>query len=167
MKASSWATATNRWARAADRLSVSFSRQTATTRSGLPVAHPPLLHGALRMDMTWVTDRIAVGGGIWTREHGGGGARGDHAHHRHADRVRRYRAGRDRMALRCSGTRLTMIFSPSHRDVSQRGVEFASERSAGRDGKLFIHCAAGVHRAPMMTLAVLGSMGWTPDAART
>ena len=27
--------------------------------------------------------------------------------------------------------------------------------------KLFIHCAAGVHRAPMMTLALLGVMGWT------
>ena len=25
---------------------------------------------------------------------------------------------------------------------------------------MFIHCAAGVHRAPMMALAVLGSMGW-------
>ena len=31
--------------------------------------------------------------------------------------------------------------------------------------KLFIHCAAGVHRAPMMTLAVLGSMGWKLDDA--
>ena len=31
---------------------------------------------------------------------------------------------------------------------------------------LFIHCAAGVHRAPMMTLAVMCSMGWTQEAAR-
>jgi protein-tyrosine phosphatase len=26
---------------------------------------------------------------------------------------------------------------------------------------LFIHCAAGVHRAPMMTLALLCSLSWT------
>ncbi len=26
--------------------------------------------------------------------------------------------------------------------------------------KLLVHCAAGVHRAPMMTLALLGVMGW-------
>ena len=28
---------------------------------------------------------------------------------------------------------------------------------------MFIHCVAGVHRAPMMTLVVLGSMGWKLD----
>jgi protein-tyrosine phosphatase len=31
--------------------------------------------------------------------------------------------------------------------------------------RLYIHCAAGVHRAPMMTLAVLCAMGWEIDAA--
>jgi protein-tyrosine phosphatase len=31
--------------------------------------------------------------------------------------------------------------------------------------KLFIHCAAGVHRAPMMALALLGVMGWTVEDA--
>jgi protein-tyrosine phosphatase len=31
--------------------------------------------------------------------------------------------------------------------------------------KLLVHCAAGVHRAPMMALALLGVMGWTvPEA---
>jgi len=33
--------------------------------------------------------------------------------------------------------------------------------------KLFIHCAAGVHRAPMMALALLGALGWKlTDAIR-
>ena len=31
--------------------------------------------------------------------------------------------------------------------------------------KLFVHCAAGVHRAPMMTLALLGVMGWAMEDA--
>jgi protein-tyrosine phosphatase len=43
-------------------------------------------------------------------------------------------------------------------------VEFA-EAALERDGKVYIHCAAGVHRAPMMTLALLGSMGWTIEDA--
>ncbi|MGA9495563.1 MAG: hypothetical protein WBV41_06895, partial [Terriglobales bacterium] len=30
---------------------------------------------------------------------------------------------------------------------------------------LYVHCAAGVHRAPMMTLAVLCAMEWKIDAA--
>jgi len=33
------------------------------------------------------------------------------------------------------------------------------------EAKVFIHCAAGVHRAPMMALAVLGSMGWEVEDA--
>jgi protein-tyrosine phosphatase len=36
----------------------------------------------------------------------------------------------------------------------------------GQDGsKLLIHCAAGVHRAPMMALAVLRALGWELDDA--
>ena len=31
--------------------------------------------------------------------------------------------------------------------------------------KLLIHCAAGVHRAPMMALALLGSLGWKLEDA--
>jgi protein-tyrosine phosphatase len=45
-------------------------------------------------------------------------------------------------------------------EVFQRGVEFAERALDEPGGKLFIHCAAGVHRAPMMTLALLCSMGW-------
>ena len=34
--------------------------------------------------------------------------------------------------------------------------------------RLFVHCAAGVHRAAMMTLAILCSDGWEmQDAMRT
>ena len=48
----------------------------------------------------------------------------------------------------------------------QRGVQFAKTALDKPGTKLFIHCAAGVHRAPMMTLAVLCSMGWEPDEAQ-
>src|ERR1700723_1009727 len=56
-------------------------------------------------------------------------------------------------------------FEPKPPQVFARGVEFAL-RALKQDGtKLFVHCAAGVHRAPMMTLALLGVMGWTVEDA--
>jgi protein-tyrosine phosphatase len=51
-------------------------------------------------------------------------------------------------------------FKPKPPDLFERGVEFAARALEAKGAKLFIHCAAGVHRAPMMTLAILGSMGW-------
>jgi len=45
-------------------------------------------------------------------------------------------------------------------ELFRRGVDFTLAALEGTDAKVFIHCAAGVHRAPMMALAVLGSMGW-------
>src|SRR6202795_5166173 len=135
-------------------------------RTRRPVAYPLLLHGAFRMDMTWVTGRIAVGGGIWTAE----------------NMVAVARAGVTHiidMQIEFDDTKLAAAhgievlwnpidddFQPKPPEIFQRGVDFAAE-ALDQDGtKLFIHCAAGVHRAPMMTLAVLCSMGWTQEAAQ-
>ena len=165
MKADSWATATSRWVRAADRLSATFSRHTAT-HSGFSVAYQPLLHGAFRMDMTWVTGRIAVGGGIWTEDNMAAVSRAGVTHI--ID-----------MQIEFDDTKLAAPhaiavlwnpidddFQPKPPEIFERGVEFATEALSQDGTKVFIHCAAGVHRAPMMTLAVLCSMGWTPEAAQ-
>jgi protein-tyrosine phosphatase len=119
-----------------------------------------------RMDMTWVTGRIAVGGGIWHAENMAEVARAGVTHI--ID-----------MQIEFDDTPLGMAhgievlwnptdddFEAKPRGLFQRGVEFARVALEGTDAKLFIHCAAGVHRAPMMALAVLCSMGWTPEAAR-
>jgi len=45
------------------------------------------------------------------------------------------------------------------------GVEFAREALEQDAAKLYIHCAAGVHRAPMMALAVMCSQGWELEEA--
>jgi len=50
-------------------------------------------------------------------------------------------------------------------EIFERGVEFALEALDAEGSKLFVHCAAGVHRAPMMTLAILGSLGWDVEEA--
>ena len=57
-------------------------------------------------------------------------------------------------------------FTEKPPELFRRGVDFAMEALDRPEAKLFIHCAAGVHRAPMMTLALLGSMGWRLQDAR-
>jgi protein-tyrosine phosphatase len=118
------------------------------------------------MDMTWVTSRIAVGGGIWKAENMAAVAESGVTHI--ID-----------MQIEFDDTRLAEPhgiavlwnpidddFQPKPPEVFQNGVEFATEALGQEGTKLFIHCAAGVHRAPMMALAVLCSLGWTPDAAQ-
>ena len=118
------------------------------------------------MDMTWVTERIALGGGIWTADKMAAVARAGITHI--ID-----------MQIEFDDTRLAVPhgievlwnpidddFQPKPPEILQRGVDFAIEALDANETRLFIHCAAGVHRAPMMTLAVLCSIGWTQDEAQ-
>jgi protein-tyrosine phosphatase len=56
-------------------------------------------------------------------------------------------------------------FKPKPPEVFERGVEFALAALKKNGAKLFVHCAAGVHRAPMMALALLGVLGWAVEDA--
>ena len=47
----------------------------------------------------------------------------------------------------------------------KKGVDFALEALQAPSSKLLIHCVAGRHRGPMMTLAVLGAFGWPLEDA--
>jgi protein-tyrosine phosphatase len=118
------------------------------------------------MDMTWVTDRIAVGGGIWNEN----------------KMLAVVRAGVTHiidMQIEFDDTELArpygveVLWNPVDDDfqakppeIFQRGVEFALEALDQPDAKVFIHCAAGVHRAPMMALAVLRALGWNLEDAK-
>jgi threonine dehydrogenase-like Zn-dependent dehydrogenase len=104
------------------------------------------------MDMTWVTDRIALGGGIWTDD----------------KMIEVVRAGVTHivdMQIEWDDTALAepygvkVLWNPTDDDfrlksaaLLQRGVDFALG-------------AAGVHRAPMMALAVLRAIGFGLDDA--
>jgi protein-tyrosine phosphatase len=119
------------------------------------------------MDITWVTDRVAVGGGIWNAENMAAVSRAGITHI--ID-----------MQIEFDDTRLAEPhgisvcwnpidddFEPKPAEVFARGVEFALAALKDDGAKLFVHCAAGVHRAPMMTLALLAVMGWgLEDAMR-
>jgi protein-tyrosine phosphatase len=118
------------------------------------------------MDMTWVTDRIAVGGGIWTAENMAVVARTGVTH------IIDMQIEFDDTGL-AEPHGIEVLWNPTEDDfqpkppeILQRGVDFATGALAGSGTRLFIHCAAGVHRSPMMTLAVLCSMGWRQEVAQ-
>jgi protein-tyrosine phosphatase len=118
------------------------------------------------MDITWVTDRIAVGGGIWSNA---------------ANMEAVARSGITHiidMQIEFDDTPFAAPhgiavcwnpvdddFEPKPPEVFECGVEFALEALKKPENKLFIHCAAGVHRAPMMALALLGVLGRTVEDA--
>lgn len=118
------------------------------------------------MDMTWVTDQIALGGGIWNE----------------AKMMEVVRAGVTHiinMQIEFDDTPLAEPygvkvlwnaidddFQPKSPEVFQRGVDFALAALRDPEARVFIHCAAGVHRAPMMTLALLCTMGWSLKEAK-
>ena len=59
-------------------------------------------------------------------------------------------------------------FQPKPPELFQPAVEFAlaAINDGANESKVFIHCAAGVHRAPMVALAVMRVMGWSLNQAR-
>jgi protein-tyrosine phosphatase len=118
------------------------------------------------MDITWIGDRMAVGGGIWKAERMAEVAGTGVTHI-----IDMQIEFDDTELARPHGIQVLWNpvdddFRPKTPAVFARGVEFARAALATERGKLLIHCAAGVHRAPMMALAVLGSMGWELDEAQ-
>lgn len=112
------------------------------------------------MDISWLTERIAIGGGIWNGENMAEIARAGITH------IIDMQIEFDDTPLAAEHG-IVVLWNPTDDDFEpkpaalfQRGVKFASAALEDDGTKLFIHCAAGVHRAPMMALAVLGSMGW-------
>ena len=119
----------------------------------------------LGMDMTWLTDRIAVGGGIWMPKNMGEVARAGVTH------IIDMQIEFDDTAL-AEPYGISVLWNPIDDDfqskppeIFERGVDFALQALDEDRTKVFVHCAAGVHRAPMMTLAILCSMGWKMDDA--
>ena len=149
------------------RLRAAFERQlrvVAAGQSGV-AASGKSGNRNLRMDTTWITSRLALGGGIWNPQNMAEVARAGITHI--ID-----------MQMEFDDTQLAepygieVLWNPTDDDFQskppelfQRGVEFATEALARDESRLLIHCAAGVHRAAMMMLAVLCSQGWEQGAA--
>src|SRR6476620_10481698 len=132
-------------------------------RGGTRVASrgpPNVTYGNLGMDMTWITGRLALGGGIWNPENMAAVARAGVTH------IIDMQIEFDDTAL-AEPHGIEVLWNPTDDDFQlkppdlfRRGVKFADRALELPDTKVFVHCAAGVYRAPMMALALLGSMGW-------
>jgi hypothetical protein len=98
------------------------------------------------MDMTWVTERIALGGGIWNARNMEELAQAGVTHVLNMQVEFDDRPLAEPLGIRVS-------WNPTDDDFLPKPPE------------LYIHCAAGVHRAPMMTLAVLCALDWDIEQA--
>jgi len=117
------------------------------------------------IDITWITDRIAVGGGIWNAGNMAELARMGVTHIIDMQIEFDDTPLAEPHGIQVLWNPTDDDFQPKPPELFERGVEFAIDALEEKDSKLYIHCAAGVHRAPMMTLGVLCSVGWDMDAA--
>lgn len=116
------------------------------------------------LDISWVMDRIAVGGWIETEEKIQALVRAGVTH------VIDMAWEHDDTPLQQFGIKVLLNFTDDDFQVKppellQRGVDFALAALQEPGSKLLIHCVAGRHRGPMMTLAVLGALGWSVEDA--
>jgi hypothetical protein len=117
------------------------------------------------IDITWISDRIGVGGGIWNADNMAAASRAGITH------IIDMQIEFDDTPL-AAPFEISVCWNPVDDDfepkpaaVFKRGVDFALAALKQDETKLFVHCAAGVHRAPMMALALLGVLGWTVEDA--
>jgi protein-tyrosine phosphatase len=113
------------------------------------------------MDMTWVTDRIAVGGGIWNDENMEELVRCGVTHIINMQIEFDDRPLAEPYPVKVLNNPTDDDFMLKPPTLFQAGVEFALEALDQPKSKIYIHCAAGVHRAPMMTLAIMRVLGWS------
>lgn len=117
------------------------------------------------MDISWVTERIALGGAIWNEDNM------DTLIELGVTHVINMQIEFDDRPL-AEGLPVQVLHNPTDDDFQPKppelfhnGVEFALQALEEPGSKIYIHCAAGVHRAPMMTLALMRVLGWPLDDA--
>jgi protein-tyrosine phosphatase len=117
------------------------------------------------MDLSWITGRIAVGGGIWNAKNMAEVADAGITHIIGMQLEFDDRPLAQPFDVIVLWNPIDDDFMPKPVEVFRQGVDFARAALDKTDSKILIHCAAGVHRAPMMALALLCSLGWKlPDA---
>src|ERR1700739_5142692 len=96
------------------------------------------------MDITWLTDRIAVGGGIWNAENMAAVARAGITHIIDMQIEFDDRPLAEPHGIAVCWNPVDDDFEPKDAEVFARGVEFALEALDQGGTKVLIHCAAGV-----------------------
>jgi atypical dual specificity phosphatase len=117
------------------------------------------------MDLTWITDRIAVGGGIWNDPGMERVARTGITHVIDMQIEFDDRPLGAPYGVEVLWNPVDDDFLPKPPEMFERGVKFALGALDEPRAKMLIHCAAGVHRAPMMAAAILAALGWKLEDA--
>ena len=117
------------------------------------------------MDISWVTERIALGGGIWNARNMEDLANASVTHVLNMQIEFDDRPLADPYGIRVLWNPTDDDFLPKPAELLKRGVDFALAALDKPESRLYVHCAAGVHRAPMMTLAILCAFEWELEAA--
>lgn len=117
------------------------------------------------MDITWITERVALGGGIWNPRNMEELAQAGVTHVLNMQLEFDDRPLAEPFGIRVLWNPTDDDFLPKPPELLKRGVDFALEALEDAEARVYIHCAAGVHRAPMMALAVLCAMDWEMEAA--
>ncbi|MGA8069190.1 MAG: dual specificity protein phosphatase [Terriglobales bacterium] len=115
--------------------------------------------------MTWVTERVALGGGIWNARNMEELAQTGITHVLNMQIEFDDRTLAEPYGVRVLWNPTDDDFLPKPPELLKRGVDFALAALEDPEARLYIHCAAGVHRAPMMTLAVLCALEWEIEEA--
>jgi len=117
------------------------------------------------MDMSWITDRIALGGGIWNAENMAAVAAAGITHIVDMQVEFDDHPLAEPYGIEVLWNPTDDDFTPKSAEMLKRGVDFALGALKRPEVRLYVHCAAGVHRSAMMLLAVLCAMGWDINAA--
>ena len=118
------------------------------------------------MDLSWITDRIAVGGGIWNAGNMAELAALGITHIVNMQIEFDERALAVPHNIEVLWNPVDDDFLPKPPDVFQRGVRFAQDALSNNSSRLYVHCAAGVHRGPTMALAILCAQGYDLEEAK-
>jgi hypothetical protein len=112
------------------------------------------------LDLTWITDRIAIGGAVETEDDIKTLTAAGVTH------IISMRIEFDETEL-ASKHGIEVLFNGVYNDFQpkppalfDRGIEFGMRALRKPGTKLLVHCTLGMHRAPAMALALLGAMGW-------
>lgn len=157
----------NNWERAGSRFGEALQRRAGllASNAGCRVELARRRERKPGMDITWITSRIGLGGGIWNEENMAEVARMGITHIIDMQIEFDDTPLAEPHGIQVLWNATDDDFQPKPPELFERGVAFATEALEQPDSKVFIHCAAGVHRAAMMTLGVLCSMGWEMGTA--
>ena len=111
------------------------------------------------LDYQFVTDRLAIGSSVRTAEGMQELARSGITHVINMQSEFDNRRFSEGTGVRVLWNGCEDDFLPKPPELFWAGVQFALEALESPDSKILFHCAAGIHRSPLMLLAVLRVLG--------